>query len=145
MHAYNILSSGKCYRFTSKHVSPRLSDDELEQIQTDTSLLSAENLSVRVRPAAREIVATYTLEEFSIELLIVLPTNYPVGVTSVECSKKLGVATSEWRKWMLQLTTFLTYQVFFVCTIHEYHDMITAPSMQSEVVSTMLMLHSSSM
>ena len=113
MHAYNNLSSGKCYRFTSKHVSPRLSDDELEQIQTDTSLLSAENLSVRVRPAAREIVATYTLEEFSIELLIVLPTNYPVGVTSVECSKKLGVATSEWRKWMLQLTTFLTYQVHF--------------------------------
>ena len=89
-----------------------------------------------MRPAAREIVATYTLEEFSIELLIVLPTNYPVGVTSVECSKKLGVATSEWRKWMLQLTTFLTYQVFFVCTIHEYHDMITAPSMQCEVVST---------
>ena len=61
--------------------------------------------------------------------------------SDLECSKKLGVATSEWRKWMLQLTTFLTYQVFFVCTIHEYHDMITAPSMQCEVVSTILILY----
>jgi len=83
----------------------------MEQVSIQSQLQKSENLTVRVRFSSREIVATYTLEEFSIELLILLPTNYPVGVTSVECSKKLGVATSEWRKWMLQLNTFLTYQV----------------------------------
>ena len=100
-----------CLRFTAKYVSPRLTTDEIEQIQMSSTLSSADNLTVKVRSASREIIATYTLEEFTIELLIVLPSNYPVGVTSVECSKKLGVATNEWRKWMLQLTTFLTYQV----------------------------------
>lgn len=99
------------YRFTSRYVSPRLCADELEQLQTSFTLTSVDNLSVKVRPTPREIIATYTLEEFSIELMIVLPSDYPVGVTVVECSKKLGVATNEWRKWMLQLNTFLTYQV----------------------------------
>lgn len=98
-------------RFTAKYVSPRLYIDEMEQLQKPGELSSADNLSVKVRSAAREIVATYTLEEFSIELVITLPANYPIGLTAVECSKKLGVATSEWRKWMLQLTTFLAYQV----------------------------------
>ncbi|XP_067945873.1 E3 ubiquitin-protein ligase listerin-like [Watersipora subatra] len=97
-------------RFTAKYVSPRLCKDEMEEVQTNTALSCAENLTVKVRSASREILATYTLEEFSIELLIVLPSNYPVGVASVECSKKLGVAANEWRKWMLQLNTFLTYQ-----------------------------------
>jgi len=64
-----------------------------------------------VRPGPREIIATYTLEEFTIELVIVLPANYPVGMADVQCVQRLGVAKSEWRKWMLQLTTFLRYQV----------------------------------
>lgn len=99
------------HRFTSKYVSPRLYLDEMEQLQTAGELLSADNLSIKVRSAAREVVSTYTLEEFSIELVITLPLNYPIGLTDVGCTKKLGVATSEYRKWMLQLTTFLTYQV----------------------------------
>ena len=102
-------------RFTAKHVSPRLCADEMEQLQVSSTLSKSENLSVKVRSSAREVVATYTLEEFSIELTIILPPNYPVGTATVECGKRLGVATSEWRKWMLQLTTFLTYQVSHGC------------------------------
>lgn len=68
---------------------------------------------VRVRPSVREVIATYKLnEEGSMELVIQLPSNYPLGNINVETGRKVGVTSSQWRNWMLQLTTFLTHQVY---------------------------------
>lgn len=67
---------------------------------------------VKVRPSAREVIATYKLnEEASIELVIQLPANYPLGSITVEGGRKVGVTANQWRNWMLQLTTFLMHQV----------------------------------
>ena len=73
---------------------------------------SWENMTVRVRLTAREAIATYKLnEEASMELVVQLPANYPLGNITVEGGRKVGVTTGQWRTWMLQLTTFLTHQV----------------------------------
>ena len=73
---------------------------------------SSDNMTVRVRLSAREAIATYKLnEEASMELVVQLPSNYPLGNITVEGGKKVGVTTSQWRNWMLQLTTFLMHQV----------------------------------
>jgi len=67
---------------------------------------------VKVRPSAREVIATYKLnEEASMELVIQLPANYPLGSITVEGGRKVGVTANQWRNWMLQLTTFLMHQV----------------------------------
>lgn len=66
---------------------------------------------MKARPAAREVVATYTVEEVAMELVVTLPVNHPLGPISVESGKRVGVANTQWRNWMLQLTTFLQYQV----------------------------------
>nr|XP_006825327.1 PREDICTED: E3 ubiquitin-protein ligase listerin-like [Saccoglossus kowalevskii] len=97
--------------FTTKYVTPSLVSQEIQSIQNSEQTL--ENLTVKGRPITREIIATYTMdlsEEVSIELVIQLPPNYPLGKVVVDSGKKIGVSTSQWRNWMLQLTTFLVHQ-----------------------------------
>ncbi|XP_071418883.1 E3 ubiquitin-protein ligase listerin isoform X2 [Pithys albifrons albifrons] len=65
---------------------------------------------VKARSAAREVIATYSVDDIFIELIIQLPPNYPLGSITVESGKRVGVAVQQWRNWMLQLSTYLTHQ-----------------------------------
>lgn len=69
------------------------------------------NMTIKTRPAAREVLATYKVEDITIELLVQLPQNHPLGPINIDCGKRIGVSNTQWRNWLLQLTTFLTYQV----------------------------------
>ncbi|EHB03083.1 RING finger protein 160 [Heterocephalus glaber] len=95
-------------RFTSKYVSSVLSFQEISSVQTSTQLFNG--MTVKARATTREVMATYTIEDIVIELIIQLPSNYPLGSISVESGKRVGVAVQQWRNWMLQLSTYLTHQ-----------------------------------
>ena len=69
---------------------------------------------VKVRPTTREVVAMYVVEEITMELVVTLPVNHPLGPISVECGRRVGVANTQWRNWMLQMITFLSHQVNIV-------------------------------
>lgn len=78
-----------------------------------------DNMTVRVRPTAREVIATYKLnEEGSMELVMQLPANYPLGNILVETGRKVGVTSNQWRSWILQLQTFLMQQVIFLKLVY---------------------------
>ncbi len=62
---------------------------------------------IRVRTSVREVIAVYTVDDGSMELVILIPANFPLGAVKVESGKKVGVGNQTWRNWMLQLTTFL--------------------------------------
>ena len=94
-------------RLTSAVVTPLLWREETKAIEAATA---SENMSLRVRDSVREVVATYSIDEGSMELVVSLPANHPLGGLTVESGKRVGVDTGQWRKWMLQLTTFLTHQ-----------------------------------
>lgn len=95
-------------KFTSNHVTSVISSREIQAVQNaDVSL---ENMTVKGRPTAREVVATYTIEEVAIELVVKLPSNHPLGVVTIDGGRRVGVSQSQWRHWLLQLTTFLTHQ-----------------------------------
>ncbi len=66
---------------------------------------------VKARSVTREVIATYSVDDIFIELVIQLPQNYPLGSISVESGRRVGVAVQQWRNWMLQLSTYLTHQV----------------------------------
>ena len=66
---------------------------------------------VSVRWKAGEVLAVYKMEELSMELTIKLPTNHSLGQPQVEAGQRVGVSKDQWRKWMLQLTAFLAFQV----------------------------------
>ncbi|KAM8813132.1 E3 ubiquitin-protein ligase listerin isoform 2-T2 [Rhynchonycteris naso] len=95
-------------RFTSKYVSSVLSFQEISSVQTSTQLFNG--MTVKARATTREVMATYSIEDIVIELIIQLPSNYPLGSITVESGRRVGVAVQQWRNWMLQLSTYLTHQ-----------------------------------
>ncbi|PFX16827.1 E3 ubiquitin-protein ligase listerin, partial [Stylophora pistillata] len=95
-------------KFTTSHITPQLCQREMQLVQN--SSIRFDNMQVKARPNAREVAAVYTIEEISMELVVKLAPNHPLGVVSVESGKKIGVTAAQWRSWMLQMTTFLTHQ-----------------------------------
>ncbi|XP_034034250.1 E3 ubiquitin-protein ligase listerin [Thalassophryne amazonica] len=95
-------------KFTIKYVSPVLSAQEISCVHTSTQIF--DSMMVKARSAAREVIATYSVDDIFIELVVQLPQNYPLGSISVESGRRVGVAVQQWRNWMLQLSTYLTHQ-----------------------------------
>nr|XP_061801771.1 E3 ubiquitin-protein ligase listerin-like [Nerophis lumbriciformis] len=95
-------------KFTTKYVSPVLSAQEISSVHDSTQMF--ESMSVKARSAAREVIATYSVDEIFIELVIQLPQNHPLGSVVVESGRRVGVSVQQWRNWMLQLSTYLTHQ-----------------------------------
>lgn len=77
----------------------------------DKTNITVHVLQVKARATTREVMATYSIEDIVIELIIQLPSNYPLGSITVESGRRVGVAVQQWRNWMLQLSTYLTHQV----------------------------------
>ncbi len=48
-----------------------------------------------MRDTVREVVATYSIDDGSMELLVSLPSNYPLGGLAVESGKRVGVETGQ--------------------------------------------------
>uniref|UniRef100_A0A8R1XV93 E3 ubiquitin-protein ligase listerin n=1 Tax=Onchocerca volvulus TaxID=6282 RepID=A0A8R1XV93_ONCVO len=67
-------------------------------------------LKIRLLRAARQIVAEYDLEDSVMTLTIEYPADYPLSVPLIEDEKTI-VSRETRRKWLLQLTMFLTHQV----------------------------------
>ncbi|XP_065176017.1 E3 ubiquitin-protein ligase listerin-like isoform X1 [Sycon ciliatum] len=95
-------------KFSTQHISPIILEQEMKALQLNVQPL--ENMEIRPRPGAREVLAVYTMEEIVVELTIELAQCHPLRPAKVECTKKVGVRTEEWRRWLLQLTTFLANQ-----------------------------------
>ncbi|XP_022063447.2 E3 ubiquitin-protein ligase listerin [Acanthochromis polyacanthus] len=95
-------------KFIIKYISPVLSAQEISLVHTSTQMF--ESMTVKARSAAREVIATYSVDDIFIELVIQLPQNYPLGSITVESGRRVGVAVQQWRNWMLQLSTYLTHQ-----------------------------------
>ncbi|KAK2823506.1 hypothetical protein Q7C36_020106 [Tachysurus vachellii] len=95
-------------KFTSKYVSSVLSAQEIASVQSSTQTF--DSMTVKARTATREVIATYSVDDIFIELVIQLPQNYPLGSIIVESGRRVGVAVQQWRNWMLQLSTYLTHQ-----------------------------------
>ncbi|XP_033118040.1 E3 ubiquitin-protein ligase listerin-like [Anneissia japonica] len=95
-------------RFTTKFASPVLCAKEIQGVQNTTTKMN--NMSIKARPKTREVIATYRMDDMSMDLVIKLAINHPLGVIVVDSGKRVGVSTAQWRNWMLQMTTFLVHQ-----------------------------------
>lgn len=93
--------------FTSAYVSPILVQQEMSTISGSSAKF--DNMTVRCRPGAREVVALYTVDEARMELVLRLAPNHPLGTVTVEDHKRIGVPLAQWRNWLLGLTTMLSH------------------------------------
>lgn len=100
--------------YTVKHISRIICSMEMETVQEQCQERASEhkenNLVIRARPSANEVYAMYTRDEFKLELIIKLPSNYPLSPVLIDGGKRKGVTDVKWRSWLLQLTTFLSHQ-----------------------------------
>lgn len=95
-------------RFTTQYISSSLIRQQITSAQgTDNGMA---DITIRGRPAAREVSATYQMAEVTINMSIVLPENYPLGKLEVTCDKRVGVSQAQWDRWLLQLNIFLQHQ-----------------------------------
>lgn len=64
---------------------------------------------IKTVPATRELIAIYTVDEAQVDLLISLPTNYPLGGLEVQSNKQIG--GSSHKQWLLQFKKCVLHQV----------------------------------
>ncbi|XXG44057.1 hypothetical protein AAC387_Pa01g3952 [Persea americana] len=62
-----------------------------------------ENFAVSVSKSAYEVIATYEKEESGMDLVIRLPSCYPLCPVYVDCTRSLGISEVKQRKWLLSM------------------------------------------
>tara|TARA_B100000795_G_scaffold255791_1_gene227731 strand:- start:221 stop:1972 length:1752 start_codon:yes stop_codon:yes gene_type:complete len=67
-----------------------------------------DTLSVQYDSSTLEFISTYKKGECTLEIGIVLPSNWPLKTVKVECRKRIGIKENQWRKWSLQIQSLLT-------------------------------------
>lgn len=72
--------------------------------------------SVSVSKSSNEIVATYKTDETGMDLVIRLPSSYPLKPVDVECIGSLGISDVLQRKWLLSMISFVRNQVLICFT-----------------------------
>ena len=93
--------------YTSRYVTPCICARELEFV---SGCKTPSGLSVRARKATREVMATYEISEANFEITIQLTSSFPLTPVRVNTIAKVGVAASQWRYWMFQMTMLLQRQ-----------------------------------
>ncbi|XVE58949.1 hypothetical protein DITRI_Ditri05aG0004100 [Diplodiscus trichospermus] len=94
--------------FTKTWCSPPLVANELSLIKTAN--FADENFSVSVSKSANEVVATYTKDETGMDLIIRLPSSYPLRPVDVDCMRSLGISEVKQRKWLMSMMLFVRNQ-----------------------------------
>ncbi|KAL1139991.1 hypothetical protein AAG570_006968 [Ranatra chinensis] len=94
-------------KLTTLFVSPILCAEELDYIKSQEKKFS--NMKIHTHSASREVIAVYSLEDCTTELVIQLTHNHPLTPPKVDVSRAM-VSTLKTRSFIMQLTIFLTHQ-----------------------------------
>ncbi|KAK9245069.1 hypothetical protein V1506DRAFT_554209 [Lipomyces tetrasporus] len=100
--------------FTQKYFSPVLIDAELQSVQTKLTETGTEaedeNVQVKVSRVTHEVTAVYSIDEQTMEMIIRVPTNFPLHDVHVDGVKRVGVKENQWRAWLLASQSVITSQ-----------------------------------
>ena len=95
--------------FTTKHCSPLLAARELEHLKAPDALsqLQDDAMSVKVL-SSNEVVATYTIDEYPMEIGVRIPPDFPLHGIEIRDIKRIGVSEAQWRAWLLAVQQLLS-------------------------------------
>lgn len=91
-------------KYTATYFSPVIITAELALLKSPHAAteLTAENLTVKVAPAVREVSAVYTVDDQPLDLVLRLPADWPLTRIEVrDAARRVGVPEGKWRGWML--------------------------------------------
>lgn len=94
-------------KITTAFVSSLLCQDELRTLVEKKD--KQETIALTVHTTTREVTATYSIDEARMELIIQLPTNYPLGTVKINCGRQTGDKLQS-KQVVMQLSIYLTHQ-----------------------------------
>ncbi|CAG8538344.1 3601_t:CDS:10 [Diversispora eburnea] len=87
--------------YTEKYFSPIIIQDQLDMIQSEDvkSRLEDEKFSIRVARSSNEIIASYNIDEYIMELSIRMPNNFPLRQAEFGTLERMGTTNVTDLKW----------------------------------------------
>ncbi|KAI5967627.1 hypothetical protein CANMA_002807 [Candida margitis] len=100
----------KVERITSKYLSPPLIKEILEQVEKDKQKLlqKEDNLSIKVN--RNEIKTSYLVDDQKLEMVVKVPTHYPLENVIIDGPARVGVKESRWKAWLLASQKLISLQ-----------------------------------
>ena len=93
----------------SLYVTPTLVNAELSEFTAISSSTADENeLAIHCSAVSREIVATYVKDDCNLEMVLSIPSTYPLHTVEVNCRKLVGIKQDKWRRWAVQIVALLS-------------------------------------
>lgn len=92
---------------TMKYISSVACGAEFDKIKLKCEEMKKKNLNIILRPRAKEIVASYNVDEFQIDITLKMDEEYPLSQVKIEHGKLAGISETQWRHWLMRLTTFI--------------------------------------
>ncbi|POM80476.1 Hypothetical protein PHPALM_1682 [Phytophthora palmivora] len=97
-------------KYFEDHITPSVLAAELDLIQkagentlTGGESWDDEEMTVKGSRVSREITTTYMKDECALEMVVRVPSSYPLRCVEVECTKRIGISEDRWRRWVLQI------------------------------------------
>jgi len=91
-----------------KQIAPTILSRELNRVKDSADSFGDMNVSGSL--TTRQVTAWYVQDDFTLKVLIQLPSTFPLRSAEVDCSRTLGVPQSRWKRWTLQITQMLNSQ-----------------------------------
>ncbi|KAJ4992972.1 hypothetical protein SVAN01_01676 [Stagonosporopsis vannaccii] len=86
--------------WTEKFISPPVISTALDSVTTWAGTATDDTFNVRVAPRAREITASYILDEQTMSMRISLPPAFPLANAHIEGLNRVAVNEQKWQSWL---------------------------------------------
>ncbi|KAF8537591.1 hypothetical protein BDD12DRAFT_744486 [Trichophaea hybrida] len=99
--------------FTKKHMSPLLIDSELSAVTEWAQTRDEEEedgMKVKVSKAAREVTASYPVDDQAMDILVRLPEIFPLGMVEVEGLRRVGLNEKKFNQMQLASQAVVNFQ-----------------------------------
>lgn len=96
---------------TEKYFSVSIISDEFERLQLSLreSRFQDDRLEVKMSKISREVVVKFNIDDQIMEIVVRLPTCYPLRQAEVEGTKRVGVKEAQYRAWLLASQSTIAY------------------------------------
>lgn len=97
----NVQMKQHIEAFTKAHCSSKLIDLMLTGVEDSKTKLSDDVMTLRVNRVINEVKSIFEIDDQTMEMVIKIPSNFPLESVVVEGPKKVGLKENEWKAWLL--------------------------------------------
>ncbi|OMJ91494.1 hypothetical protein SteCoe_5988 [Stentor coeruleus] len=99
--------SNSVQKIVKKLISPTILLQEIRNIENRQVEWKEKNLSIETSKAARNITAVFSKSEFTVQVSLQIPTDYPLSPPEPTVTKKVKISEDKVRRWLLSMVQLL--------------------------------------